>query len=76
MGAEWWVQEQHSHDDIGFHYDKDEAYASNISLHLPTSPYISLYLPISPYIFVHLPMSPYISYLPRGDDLVLVLRAL
>ena len=28
-GAEWWVQEQQSHADIGYHYDKDEAYASN-----------------------------------------------
>ena len=29
VGAEWWVQEQQSHADIGFHYDKDEAFASN-----------------------------------------------
>lgn len=27
-GAEWWIQEQASHDDIGFHYDKDEAFAT------------------------------------------------
>lgn len=27
-GAEWWIQEQSSHDDIGFHYDKDEAFAT------------------------------------------------
>ena len=29
VGAEWWVQEQQSHADIGFHYDKDEAFASD-----------------------------------------------
>jgi hypothetical protein len=28
VGAEWWIQEQEPAADIGFHYDKDEAYAS------------------------------------------------
>lgn len=28
VGAEWWIQEQGPDQGIGFHYDKDEAYAS------------------------------------------------
>ena len=28
IGAEWWLQERSSTENIGFHYDKDEAYAS------------------------------------------------
>ena len=28
IGAEWWLQERGPQDSIGYHYDKDEAYAS------------------------------------------------
>ena len=28
VGAEWWLQERAPTEDIGYHYDKDEAYAS------------------------------------------------
>ncbi|KAL1527468.1 hypothetical protein AB1Y20_016133 [Prymnesium parvum] len=28
VGAEWWIQEREAHEGIGYHYDKDEAYAS------------------------------------------------
>ena len=28
-GAEWWIQKRSGYEGIGFHYDKDEAYASN-----------------------------------------------
>merc|ERR1719183_764782 len=29
IGAEWWTQDRDPHVDIGFHYDKDESFASN-----------------------------------------------
>ncbi|GMH83757.1 hypothetical protein TrST_g4906 [Triparma strigata] len=29
QGAEWWIQARSGKEGIGFHYDKDEAYASN-----------------------------------------------
>ena len=29
LGAEWWIQKRSGKESIGFHYDKDEAYASD-----------------------------------------------